>query len=50
MFLAFCREFVADRARKEEDHDDGCGDPDRAVEVRGAIEGVEKGCGVGEER
>lgn len=41
---------MADCTGEEEDHDDGCSDPDGTVEVGGAVESVEEGCGVGEER
>lgn len=43
MLRAFPGEVLADGAGDEEDEDDGGGDPEGAVEVRVAFEGVEEG-------
>jgi hypothetical protein len=42
MLLARAREVLADRARQEQDDNDGGRDPERPVEVRVALEDVEE--------
>lgn len=49
MRLVCLGQVLADGAGEEEDHDDGGGDPEGAVEVGIAVQDVEEGRGVGEE-
>ena len=42
MLLSSTREVLADRARQEQNHDDCRRDPERAIEVRVALEDVEE--------